>query len=191
MSENIISECINNELHSSEKSPKASPKLPVFPWFGIDVGGSLVKLVYFEPLDLTDEELKKEGDVLKTIRHYLIGNTAYGDTGIRDVEHELKSIKVGARLGNLHFIRFPTHHMENFINMCVDKRMSLLTFEVFATGGGAFKFESYVKERLNIGKNFFNINLFFKNLMNCLVSNFQMNIDIGVPQVQYLVPYFF
>jgi len=126
---------------------------PVFPWFGIDVGGSLVKLVYFEPLDLSDEEIKKEGDVLKTIRHYLIGNTAYGDVGIRDVNHELKSVKIGDRVGNLHFIRFPTHHMENFINMCVDKKMFLLTFEVFATGGGAFKFESYVKERLNIGWN--------------------------------------
>ena len=123
----------------------------MFPWFGIDVGGSLVKLVYFEPLDLTEEEIVKEGDVLKTIRRYLVSNTAYGDTGIRDVNHELKSIKVGDRFGNLHFIRFPSHHMENFINMCVDKKMSLLTFEVFATGGGAYKFESLVTERLNIG----------------------------------------
>ena len=146
------SEPTENVKSESEKEIQRSAKIPVFPWFGIDVGGSLVKLVYFEPLDLSTEELIKEGDVLKTIRHYLIGNTAYGTTGIRDVEHELKSIKVGDRQGNLHFIRFPTHHMESFISMCVDKRMSLLTFEVFATGGGAFKFESYVKERLNIGK---------------------------------------
>lgn len=126
---------------------------PVFPWFGIDVGGSLVKLVYFEPLDLSEEEIKNEGEVLKTIKHYLIGNTAYGEVGIRDVSHELKSVKIGHRSGNLHFIRFPTHFMENFINLCVDKKMYLLTFDVFATGGGAFKFESYVKERLNIGWN--------------------------------------
>ena len=66
---------------------------------------------------------------------------------------ELKSIKVGDRVGNLHFIRFPTHHMELFIDMCVKKKMSSLTFQVFATGGGAFKFESLVKERLNIGWN--------------------------------------
>ena len=79
-----------------------------FPWFGIDVGGTLVKLVYFEPLDLTKEEEIKEGEVLRTIRHYLIGNTAYGDTGFRDVHLELKSMKIGNRLGNLHFIRFPS-----------------------------------------------------------------------------------
>jgi type II pantothenate kinase len=124
-----------------------------FPWFGIDIGGTLVKLVYFEPLDLSADEQRKEGDVLKTIRHYLIGNTAYGETGIRDVHLELRSIKIGKRLGNLHFIRFPTSQMELFIELCVSRRLHTLTFEVYATGGGAFKFESIVRERLNIGWN--------------------------------------
>lgn len=95
----------------------------------------------------------KEGDVLKTIRHYLIGNTAYGDSGIRDVHLELRSMKIGNRLGNLHFIRFPTNQMELFIDLCVTKKLHTLTFQVFATGGGAFKFESIVRERLNIGWN--------------------------------------
>jgi type II pantothenate kinase len=122
----------------------------VFPWFGIDIGGTLVKLVYFEPLDLSKEEETKEGETLRTIRHYLIGNTAYGDSGIRDVHLELKSIKIGDRVGNLHFIRFPTNQMELFIDLCVTRKLHTLTFQVFATGGGAFKFESVVKERLNI-----------------------------------------
>jgi type II pantothenate kinase len=92
----------------------------VFPWFGIDIGGTLVKLVYFEPLDLTDEEQKTEGDLLKTIRHYLTTSRTYGETGIRDVQLELKSKKIGNRLGNFHFIRFPTSHMEFFIELCVN-----------------------------------------------------------------------
>lgn len=156
MGDNAFSSYSNTTSTPKVTQDTASKELneaPVFPWFGIDVGGSLVKLVYFEPLDLSEEEIVKEGDVLKTIRHYLVGNTAYGNTGIRDVNHELKSVKVGHRTGNLHFIRFPSHDMESFINMCVDKKMSLLTFQVFATGGGAFKFEGYVKERLNIGWN--------------------------------------
>ena len=107
-------------------------------------------MVYFEPLDLTKEEETKEGEVLRTIRHYLIGNTAYGDTGFRDVHLELKSMKIGNRLGNLHFIRFPTNQMELFIELCVTRKLHTLTFQVFATGGGAFKFESDVRERLNI-----------------------------------------
>lgn len=126
-------------------------KIPVFPWFGIDIGGTLVKLVYFEPLDLSKDEEIKEGDVLRTIRHYLIGNTAYGETGIRDVHLELKSMKIGDRIGNLHFIRFPTNQMELFIDLCVTRKLHTLTFQVFATGGGAFKFENEVKDRLNIG----------------------------------------
>lgn len=123
-------------------------KIPDFPWFGLDIGGTLVKLVYFEPLDLSSDEEKKEGEVLKTIKHYLIGNTAYGDTGIRDVNLELKSIKIGERFGNLHFIRFPTNHMDHFIDLCVTRKLHTLTFQVHATGGGAFKFESEVKNRL-------------------------------------------
>jgi type II pantothenate kinase len=114
----------------------------------LDIGGTLVKLVYFEPLDLSSDEEKKEGEVLKTIKHYLIGNTAYGDTGIRDVNLELKSIKIGERFGNLHFIRFPTNHMDHFIDLCVTRKLHTLTFQVHATGGGAFKFESEVKNRL-------------------------------------------
>lgn len=114
------------------------------------MGGTLVKLVYFEPLDLTREEEVKEGDILRTIRHYLIGNTAYGDTGVRDVDLEIKSIKIGDRLGNLHFIRFPTNQMENFIDLCVKRKFYQLCFQVYATGGGAFKFESVVRENLNL-----------------------------------------
>jgi type II pantothenate kinase len=84
--------------------------------------------------------------VLKTIRHYLISNTAYGDTGVRDVNLELKSVKIGKRKGNLHFIRFPTTKMDSFIELCVLRKLHTLTFQVFATGGGAYKFESQVTE---------------------------------------------
>lgn len=142
-----------SELNPSCQMSSPSGKAPDFPWFGIDVGGTLVKLVYFEPLDLSKEEELKEGDILKTIRHYLIGNTAYGETGIRDVHLELKLKKIGNRLGNLHFIRFPTYQMEFFIGLCVTRKLHTLTFQVYATGGGAFKFEKDVRERLNIGWN--------------------------------------
>ena len=121
-----------------------------FPWFGIDIGGTLVKLVYFEPLDLTDDEQRKEGDLLKLIRHYLTNNMAYGEEGIRDVHLEVKSKRIGNRLGNFHFIRFPTHQMERFIELCVSRKLHLLTFQIYATGGGAFKFESVVSERLKL-----------------------------------------
>ncbi|XP_069488322.1 pantothenate kinase 2, mitochondrial isoform X1 [Ambystoma mexicanum] len=114
---------------------------PPFPWFGLDIGGTLVKLVYFEPKDITAEEEQEEVDNLKTIRKYLTSNVAYGLTGIRDVHLELKDLTMFGRKGNLHFIRFPTHDMPTFLQMARDKHFSSLHTSLCATGGGAYKFE--------------------------------------------------
>lgn len=54
------------------------------PWFGMDIGGTLCKLVYFEPKDITRDELDSEVESLKNIRRYLTKNSAYGKTGHRD-----------------------------------------------------------------------------------------------------------
>ncbi|KAH0615746.1 hypothetical protein JD844_026159 [Phrynosoma platyrhinos] len=114
---------------------------PPFPWFGLDIGGTLVKLVYFEPKDITTEEEEEEVENLKSIRKYLTSNIAYGSTGIRDVHLELKDLTLCGRKGNLHFIRFPTHDMPAFIQMGSEKHFSSLHTTLCATGGGAYKFE--------------------------------------------------
>ncbi|XP_048799618.1 pantothenate kinase 2, mitochondrial isoform X2 [Lagopus muta] len=114
---------------------------PLFPWFGLDIGGTLVKLVYFEPKDITAEEEDEEVENLKNIRKYLTSNVAYGSTGIRDVHLELKDLSLCGRKGNLHFIRFPTHDMPAFIQMGSEKHFSSLHTTLCATGGGAYKFE--------------------------------------------------
>lgn len=54
------------------------------PWFGMDIGGTLTKLVYFEPKDITPDELDQEAEILRNIRRYLTRNSAYGKTGYRD-----------------------------------------------------------------------------------------------------------
>ncbi|XP_009872435.1 PREDICTED: pantothenate kinase 2, mitochondrial-like, partial [Apaloderma vittatum] len=113
----------------------------VFPWFGLDIGGTLVKLVYFEPKDITAEEEEEEVENLKSIRKYLTSNVAYGSTGIRDVHLELRDLTLCGRKGNLHFIRFPTHDMPAFIHMGSEKHFSSLHTTLCATGGGAYKFE--------------------------------------------------
>lgn len=55
-----------------------------FPWYGIDIGGTLVKVVYFEPTSMKPEELKDEAEPLTSIHRYLLSNEAYGETGVRD-----------------------------------------------------------------------------------------------------------
>lgn len=114
---------------------------PAFPWFGMDIGGTLVKLVYFEPKDITAEEEQEEVDSLKSIRRYLTSHTAYSKTGIRDVHLELSDLTLWGRKGNLHFIRFPTHELPAFLQMGRDKHFSSLHTTLCATGGGAFKYE--------------------------------------------------
>lgn len=56
-----------------------------FTWFGLDIGGSLTKLVYFEPIDIPGgEDGPDASEIKKTIsiiHRYLAGNTAYGKTG--------------------------------------------------------------------------------------------------------------
>ncbi|XP_054885687.1 pantothenate kinase 1a isoform X1 [Poeciliopsis prolifica] len=115
---------------------------PPFPWFGMDIGGTLVKLVYFEPVDITAEEEQEEVENLKSIRRYLTSNVAYGKTGVRDVHLELRNLTMCGRTGNLHFIRFPTQAMPRFIQMGRDKNFSSLHTTLCATGGGAYKFEN-------------------------------------------------
>lgn len=108
----------------------------------MDIGGTLVKLVYFEPKDITAEEEQEEVENLKSIRRYLTSNTAYGKTGIRDVHLELQDQTLCGRTGNLHFIRFPTHDLPAFLYMGRSKHFSSLHTTLCATGGGAYKFEN-------------------------------------------------
>ncbi|XP_034431974.1 pantothenate kinase 2, mitochondrial isoform X2 [Hippoglossus hippoglossus] len=124
------------------RSDSVKKTRPPFPWFGMDIGGTLVKLVYFEPKDITAEEEQEEVENLKSIRRYLTSNTAYGKTGIRDVHLELQDLTLCGRTGNLHFIRFPTHDLPAFLQMGRNKHFSSLHTTLCATGGGAYKFES-------------------------------------------------
>lgn len=136
-SDRRTSQSATRHRHDSVKKTR-----PPFPWFGMDIGGTLVKLVYFEPKDITAEEEQEEVENLKSIRRYLTSNTAYGKTGIRDVHLELQDLTLCGRKGNLHFIRFPTHDLPAFLQMGRDKHFSSLHTTLCATGGGAYKFES-------------------------------------------------
>lgn len=53
----------------------------------------------------------------------------------------MDNVQVRGRKGTLHFIRFPTSEMGNFLELAKSKGMATLVTTVCATGGGAFKFE--------------------------------------------------
>uniref|UniRef100_A0A1B6CCW4 pantothenate kinase n=1 Tax=Clastoptera arizonana TaxID=38151 RepID=A0A1B6CCW4_9HEMI len=120
------------------------------PWFGMDIGGTLAKLVYFEPKDVTPDEEDAEIEVLRNIRKYLTKNSAYGSTGHRDIHLQMDNVRIGGRVGSLHFIRFPTTEMNNFLALAKSKGMASLVTTVCATGGGAFKFEAEFMKEVNM-----------------------------------------
>ncbi|XP_038070864.1 pantothenate kinase 3-like isoform X2 [Patiria miniata] len=138
--------------HAAKRTRKLSCRNPAMPWFGMDIGGSLAKLVYFEPADfnLEDEDTELEPEALYKIHHYLRYNTAYGSTGIRDVHLEVRDVTVLGHKGSIHFIRFPTTSMSLFLDMVKEKKLSSLADTIHATGGGAYKFEQDFKEIVNM-----------------------------------------
>ncbi|XP_036141639.1 pantothenate kinase 3 isoform X2 [Monomorium pharaonis] len=123
---------------------------PSMPWFGMDIGGTLCKLVYFEPKDITRDEADAEVETLKNIRRYLTKNSAYGKTGHRDTHLQMDNACIRGRRGTLHFIRFPTSEMRNFLVLAKSKGLANLVTTVCATGGGAFKFEDNFKKEVNM-----------------------------------------
>ncbi|XP_066598696.1 pantothenate kinase 3 isoform X2 [Prorops nasuta] len=132
----------------AKESKNNSP--PSMPWFGMDIGGTLSKLVYFEPKDITRDEADAEVEILKNIRRYLTKNSAYGKTGHRDTHLQMDNVCIRGRRGTLHFIRFPTSEMGNFLALAKLKGMASLLTTVCATGGGAYKFEDNFKQEVNM-----------------------------------------
>uniref|UniRef100_A0AC35U603 Pantothenate kinase n=1 Tax=Rhabditophanes sp. KR3021 TaxID=114890 RepID=A0AC35U603_9BILA len=128
-----------------------SLSVPPMPWFGLDIGGTLTKLVYFEPSD-TSEFKDSEDEILrgKTIHKYLITNKAYGETGVRDDELQLNNVVINGRTGTIHFIRFPTDRMMNFIHLVKSRGFADMSSTVCATGGGAVKYAKDAEMELNM-----------------------------------------
>lgn len=58
----------------------------------------------------------------------------------------MDDVHIRGRRGSLHFIRFPTCEMKNFLSLAKSKGMAQLVTTVCATGGGAFKFEQNFKK---------------------------------------------
>lgn len=117
-------------------------------WFGVDIGGSLVKCVYFDcPRANGVNEEESEG--IAAMREFLKSTLKYGSSGIRD-EHLEFSHELGGQKGTLHFIKFDTNRMIGFMNMVTENGLGKFSKVVCATGGGAFKFEDDFHQKLGI-----------------------------------------
>lgn len=62
---------------------------------------------------------------------------------------QMDNVLIRGRKGTLHFIRFPTSEMGNFLALAKSKGMATLVTTVCATGGGAYKFEDNFRKVSN------------------------------------------
>ncbi|XP_054168387.1 pantothenate kinase 3-like isoform X2 [Oppia nitens] len=141
---------MTTNMNGSNEANKSITNGPPMPWFGMDIGGTLVKLVYFEPTDKHMTQMNSDLETLKKIRHYLKKNASYGNTGKRDVHLQMNNCCINGRYGTLHFIRFPSTEMPVFVKLAKSKGIANMASTICATGGGAFKFEAEFKRDLNL-----------------------------------------
>lgn len=148
-------DCLEHHLSDGSNSPTTAivegcATQPPMPWFGMDIGGTLTKLIYFEPDESDVDESSEAEQTLLRIRKYLTNNEAYGKAGFRDKHLEMAGCRFGGLRGTFHFIRFPTSGMHSFIDMAKAKNFPSLATSICATGGGAYKFEADFKMRVNL-----------------------------------------
>jgi hypothetical protein len=102
---------------------------------GLDIGGSLAKIVFFEPLD-TGSHTKEAHFVKKSFK--------YGFSGVRDAQ-----LGFNWKNGKFHFLHFETRRLDNAVQLL--KSNGLFRNEKFvpATGGGSQKFASVIRKEFN------------------------------------------
>ena len=125
-------------------------------FFGVDIGGSLSKILFFLPdKDLatdmlrriarsgqrnsTEECVAKLGSVHQ-LAGFILSKTHYGLTGVRDAELSFDMPDLG---GSFHFIRFETRRMEGALNLARKHGLTAGMHTICATGGGAQKVGSH------------------------------------------------
>lgn len=136
---------------------------------GLDIGGTLAKLVYFES---EDRPSWCDGRIAQVIRSLGVAERPSAQptspscrseiSGSRDrsgfsrqgsfwgeqdkelcfYDEELK--------GHFHFLCFQSEQMERFVSLLADHELHHDITEIFTTGGGAYKYAQLFKERLGI-----------------------------------------
>ncbi|SPQ95542.1 Pantothenate kinase [Plasmodiophora brassicae] len=104
-------------------------------FLGVDVGGSLSKITFFESNDDPDS----------AVAAFVKRSERYGSTGFRD-----PALSFEWRNGRFHFLTFETRRMEGAIEMMRANGLLKTGETLLATGGGAHKFSETIRSRLGL-----------------------------------------
>ncbi|KAL9983485.1 hypothetical protein ACROYT_G005667 [Oculina patagonica] len=117
------------------------------PFFGLDIGGSLAKLVYFVPCQSQKISPDGQGKVgLDAMQDFIESNARFAEIGTKDESLTVKNVVLGERKGHIHFMYFPNDVMDKFLLAAKECNATVVNTKMGATGGGAFRFEEKFQE---------------------------------------------
>eukprot|EP00475_Leptophrys_vorax_P018795 TRINITY_DN2566_c0_g1_i1.p1 TRINITY_DN2566_c0_g1~~TRINITY_DN2566_c0_g1_i1.p1 ORF type:complete len:528 (-),score=156.31 TRINITY_DN2566_c0_g1_i1:1580-3163(-) len=102
---------------------------------GLDIGGSLAKVIFFEPAD--SKVYSKEA-------HFIKKSFKFGFSGVRDAD-----LGFAWNQGRFHFLHFETRRLENAVHLLKTNGLFQKEKAVPATGGGAQKFSSVIRREFD------------------------------------------
>jgi type II pantothenate kinase len=114
--------------------------------FGLDIGGTLCKISYFEKYCHSGEDVK-DIEFREKVKKLITSQEPYGETGKRDTELEFNDDVLG---GKVYLMRFESRKMEPFLRMVKDSTVIDEHSIVCCTGGGSRKYAALFKEVLGL-----------------------------------------
>ena len=142
---------MSRERAPSIVSPRQGDALPLpSSCFGMDIGGTLCKLAYFQcqpgpPGTTPIEETPKQRAYRELLATVIAAREPYGETGARDEDLEFD---VQTPQGHFYLMRFETRKMEKFLAMVKENGVINPSMVLGVTGGGARKYADVVRETL-------------------------------------------
>lgn len=109
---------------------------------GLDIGGTLAKLVFFE------SEIAPswcDGRIAKVVKS--LGADGSPDWGLRDEGLSFVDDKLR---GQFHFVTFRSDHMDKFVDLMEEHELHRGMAKVMTTGGGAYKYAELFRRRLGV-----------------------------------------
>ena len=144
-----VSQAVVRLLHRGRRKLLSSI-IDVGGFFGLDIGGSLTKLVFFMPDAVLIEELERRVPsghtdaaawrgrlaAVKDVAAFMLSRASYGGTGVRDDHLSFHISELG---GSFHFVRFETRRMPGALDMAATHGLAAGITNVCTTGGGAHR----------------------------------------------------
>lgn len=145
---------------SSRRKKKKEGSINIGGIFGMDIGGTLSKIVYFERKMIGMEPVQSNGEpnfqdynspqhqeALAQIYSAMLSQSFLGTTGVRDESLSFYSSFLG---GRFHFIHFETRQMPSAISKLSSSEITANIKSIGCTGGGAHKYSKLIKDVLEI-----------------------------------------